>query len=178
MQSDISSLPRRAVESFRGQFASTLKMLKTFVEVCPREVWESCYFGFSYPVWYQVFHASFFIDFWIRDAYDGSEYRCMVFDERIPPEYEHEVDPSLMVSREDILVFLDKLKIKTDRFFDNLHDGMLGEPIVKGDENFTYADVVVGQIRHVMYNIGYLNGILRSLDLPESDWYSYNEKED
>ncbi len=178
MQNDISTLPRRAVESLRGQFASTLKMLKTFVEVCPLKVWESCYFGFSYPVWYQVFHASFFIDFWFRDAYDGSEYRSMILDERIPPEFEHEVDPSLMVSREDILVFLNKLQIKTERFFDNLHDGMLGELIVKGNENYTYADVVLGQIRHVMYNIGYLNGILRSLDLPESDWYSYNEKEE
>jgi hypothetical protein len=76
-----------------------------------------------------------------------------------------------------MLAFLDKLQTKTEHFFDNLHDGMLGEPIVKGDENYTYADVVAGQIRHVMYNAGYLNGILRSLDLPESDWYSYNEKE-
>ena len=178
MQSDTYSMPRQAVESLRGRFASTLEMLKTFVEVCPLIVWESCYFGFSYPVWYQVFHASFFIDFWIRDAYDGGEYRSMVFDKRIPPEFEHEVDPTLMVSREDMLTFLDILQVKTDRFFDNLQDSMLGELIVKSDENFTYADVVVGQIRHVMYNVGYLNGILRSLDLPESDWYSYNEKED
>ncbi len=177
MENDPSSLPRRAVEPLRGQFASTLKMLKTFVEVCPQDVWESCYFGFSYPVWYQVFHAAFFIDFWFRDAYDGSEYRTMVFDQRIPPEFEHEVDPSLMVSREDILIFLDKLQTKTQRYFDNLHDGMLGDSIVKGVENYTYADAVIGQIRHVMYNVGYLNGILRSLDLEESDWYSYNEKE-
>lgn len=177
MQSNNSALPRQAVESLRGQFASTLKMLKTFVEVCPKDVWESCYFNFSYPVWYQVFHASFFIDFWFRDEYDGSEYRSMVFDERIPPEFEHEVDPSLVVVREDMLAFLHKLQTKTERFFDNLHDDMLGELIVKGAENYTYADVVLGQIRHVMYNIGYLNGILRSLDLPESDWYSYNEKE-
>ncbi len=177
MQSNTAALPRRAVESLRGQFASTLKMLKTFVEVCPQDVWESCYFGFSYPVWYQAFHAAFFIDFWFRDAYDGSEYRSMVFDGRIPPEFEYEVDPSLMVSRVDILTFLDKLQAKTQCFFDHLHDGTLGESIVQEAENYTYADVIAGQIRHVMYNVGYLNGILRSLDLEESDWYSYNEKE-
>jgi hypothetical protein len=177
MQSEISALPRRAVESLRGQFSSTFKMLKTFVEVCPQEVWESCFFGFSYPVWYQVFHASFFIDFWFRDAYDGSKYRSAVFDERIPPEYEHEVDPALMIPREEMLAFLDKLEDKTERFFNNLHDGMLGDLIVKSDENYTYTDVILGQIRHVMYNVGYLNGILRSLNLDESDWYSYNEKE-
>ncbi len=177
MDGNFSPMPRRAVESLRGQFASTLKMLKTFVELCPQTVWESCYFGFSYPVWYQVFHASFFIDFWFRDKYDGSEYRSMVFDARIPPEFEREVNPALMVSRETILDFLDKLAVKTDRFFDKLHDGMLGENIVKGNDSFTYADVVLGQTRHVMYNVGYLNGILRSLNLEESDWYAYNEKE-
>ncbi len=177
MQNEFLSKPRRAVESLRGQFASTLAMLKTFVEVCPQGVWESCYFGFSYPVWYQVFHTAFFIDFWFRDAYDGSEYRSMVFDKNISPEFEHEVDSTLMVSREDILNFLNRLQFKTERFFDNIHDGMLGESIIKGVENHTYADVVLCQTRHVMYNVGYLNGILRSLDLNESDWYAYNEKE-
>ena len=177
MNGNASSLPRRAVESAQGQFMSTLKMLKTFVEVCPQTVWESCYFGFPYPVWYQVFHASFFIDFWFRDKYDGSEYRCMVFDKSIPPEFEHELDPALVVSRENMLDFLDRLAVKLARFFDNLHDGMLGENIVKGDDSYTYEDVVLGQTRHVMYNVGYLNGILRSLNLNESDWYAYNEKE-
>ena len=177
MSSDSSALPRRTVEAARGQFDSTLKMLKTFVEVCPQEVWEGYFFGFEYPVWYQVFHSAFFIDFWLRDAYDGSEYRCMEFDKSIPPEFEHEVDPALMVSRADMLEFMDRLQVKTRRFFDHLHDGMLGESIVQDAENYTYQDVVTGQIRHVMYNVGYLNGILRSLNLPESDWYSYNEKE-
>ncbi len=62
MSSDSSVLPRRTVEAARGQFDSTLKMLKTFVEVCPQEVWEGYFFGFEYPVWYQVFHSAFFID--------------------------------------------------------------------------------------------------------------------
>ena len=171
------ALPRQAAEAMRGQFGSTLTMLEAFVRLCPREVWEGCYFGFPYPVWYQVFHAAFFVDFWFRDGYNGGEYRCMTFDGRIPPEFEHEVAPGLTVSREDMLLYLDKLKTKTERFFDNLHDGMLGKRIAMDAEQYTYADVVLCQTRHVMYNVGYLNGILRSLGLEESDWYAYNEKE-
>ena len=178
MKSHASIPSRTAAEAARGQFNSTLHMLKTFVKVCPQFVWEGRYFGFSYPVWYQVFHAAYFIDYWFRDAYDGSEYRCMAFDEKLPPEFEHEVDESLLVSSEDMLLFMDKLAVKTARFFDQLDDAKLGADIVEGVANYTYADVVFCQIRHVMYNVGYLNGILRSLNLEESDWYAYNEKEE
>ena len=169
--------PRRATESARQQFASTLHMLKNLVDVCPQHVWEGFFFGFEYPFWYQVFHAAFFIDFWFREDYSGGPWQTMAFDARIPPEFEHEVDPALMVSREDISSFLNMLTVKTSRFFDSLDDEKLGRNIVEGNGSYTYADVVFGQIRHVMYNIGYLNGILRSLCLPESDWYSYNEEE-
>ncbi len=178
MEGRDSAPSRRAAEAARGQFNSTLRMLKTFIEVCPQPVWERCYFGFSYPVWYQVFHAAYFIDYWFREAYDGSEYRCMTFDEKLPPEFEREVDASLMVSREDMLLFMDRIAQKTGRFFDHLDDVKLGDDIVTGVPNYTYADVVFAQVRHVMYNVGYLNGILRSLDLEESDWYAYNEKEE
>ena len=178
MEDHYSAPFRKAAEAARGQFSSTLHMLKTFVVVCPQSVWEGCYFGFSYPVWYQVFHAAYFVDYWFRDVYDGSEYRCMAFDEKLPPEFEFEVHESQMVSREDMLLFMDRLAQKTARFFDHLDDEKLGSDIVKGVPNYTYADVIFCQIRHVMYNVGYLNGILRSLDLEESDWYAYNEKEE
>lgn len=170
--------PRRAAESARGQFASTLRMLQTLTQVCPEEVWQGYHFGFEYPFWYQVFHAAFFIDFWLRDAYDGSPWRSMEFDPRIPPEFEHEPPPDALISRDAMLAFLDRLKGKAERFFDALDDEKLARDIVPGKDGYTYADAVIGQIRHVMYNIGYLNGVLRSLNLPESDWYSYNEKEE
>jgi len=54
---------RKAADAARGQFNSTLHMLKTFIVVCPQSVWGNCYFGFSYPVWYQVFHAAYFVDY-------------------------------------------------------------------------------------------------------------------
>ncbi len=172
------AVPGRAAESARYQFASTLHMLRGVVEVCPQTVWESCYFGFEYPFWYQVYHAAFFIDYWFRDAYDGSPWQSMDFDPRIAPEYEHLPPSDAVISRETMLVFLEKLRIKTERFFDGLTNEKLSRNIIPKNDSCTYADVVFCQIRHVMYNVGYLNGILRSLNLPESDWYAYNEKDE
>ena len=39
-------------------------------------------------------------------------------------------------------------------------------------------DIFFSQSRHIMYNVGYCNGILRERNLAESDWYAYNEPEE
>ena len=44
--------------------------------------------------------------------------------------------------------------------------------------HMTLLDVIFTQTRHIMYNVGYCNGILRERNLPESDWYAYNETEE
>ena len=50
--------------------------------------------------------------------------------------------------------------------------------VLPGQRKFTCRDALTTRNRHAMYNVGYLNGILRGLGLPESDWYSCNEGED
>lgn len=173
-----SEQPERvAVETCRNQFHSSYRMLCTLVDVCPDSVWLSCYYGFTYPIWYQVYHVVYFIDFWLRDAYDDREFRSMVFDERIAPEFEHEPPEAVTLSRTDLKAYLAKIGEKLCHFFDSLTDAHLTQPILPGQDQVTYLDVIITQQRHIMYNIGYLNGILRGLNLPESDWYAYNEVE-
>lgn len=169
---------RRAARALRDQFFSSYRMLQTFVDLCPDEVWFARFYGFEYPVWYQVYHVAYFVDYWLREDYGAQEFLCREFDARIPPEFEHEVPEGVCVSREEARVYLIAVGEKLGRFFGALRDDMLGLPIISGHDRFTYQDVVMGQVRHVMYNVGYLNGILRGLDLPESDWYSYNEEDE
>jgi len=171
-----NDLPSRAAaEAVRKQFDSSLHMLATAVEVCTDDVWRGCYFGFPFPVWYQVYHVAFFVDYWFRHTYDGSDFRSMMFDERIPPEYEHEVLADICITREEMREYLSSIKVKTSRIFDSLHDGLLSKPIIPGQSDYTYMDMVMGQVRHIMYNAGYIYAVFRSLGLKESDWYAYNE---
>jgi len=166
-------MKRTATEAMRNQFDSTYAMINNLIAICPNDVWLESYN--DVPFWHQVYHFVFFIDFWIRDTYDGSEFKSMNFDERILPELDTKIDGALHISKVDMLEYLKVIQIKTSRVFDNLNDDLLGTPIIKGKIQYTYADVFIGQIRHIMYNIGYLNGCLRQRNLPESDWYSYNE---
>ena len=168
-------MKRLITEALRNQFDSTLHMARVLVEVCPQPVWAASCNGV--PFWQQVFHYVYFIDFWMREAYDGSEWRSMIFDDAYTDDLYAESYEGLFISREEMLAYLEKIRQKTARIFDRLEDEKLSVPVAGDDRHYTCADVIVGQIRHVMYNIGYLNGILREKGLPESDWYSYNEPE-
>ena len=168
--------PRIISEAARNQFDSSFVMLETLVDVCHDQIW---YDNFNdLPFWYQVYHVAYFIDYWLRDDYDGGDFRCMIFDDRIPPEFEHEVDRALSISREEMKEYLKRIHTKTTRIFNLLDDEKMAATVLEGQTHFTYTDVIMTQIRHIMYNIGYLNGILRSSGAEESDWYAYNEDDD
>lgn len=169
---------RRVTEAAENQFISSFQMLCVFTAVCPDEVWNACFFGFPYPVWYQVYHTARAIDDWLQDDYRGERELCKSFDSRIPPEFEHPPEAGLLITQEEMRDYLSLLLAKIRCFFARLCDEWLGVEISEQTANFTYADVLFGQNRHVMYNVGYLNAILRSLGLEESDWYSYNEPND
>lgn len=168
-------MQRVITEVLRNQFDSTFHMARVLVQVCPSEIWAKTYN--DVPFWQQVFHYVYFIDFWMRETYGDSEWRSFIFDDAYTTDLYAESYEGLFIAQVKMLEYLDTIQTKTSRIFDSLNDEKLYVPVCNGAEHHTYADVIVGQIRHIMYNIGYLNGILRELGLPESDWYAYNEPE-
>ncbi len=168
-------MKRLITESLRNQFDSTLHMARVLVKVCPEKVWATSYN--EVPFWQQVFHYVYFIDFWMRERYDDSEWRTIIFDDAYTTDLYADSYDGLFIQQDKMLEYLDEIQAKTTRIFDNLDDEKLNVSVLNEDPKHTYTDVILGQIRHIMYNIGYLNGILRELGLPESDWYAYNEPE-
>jgi len=166
-------MKRFITEALRNQFDSTFHMARVLVKVCPKEIWAESYN--DVPFWHQVFHYVYFIDFWMREKYDDSEWRTLIFDDIYNTDLNADSYEGLFISQDKMLEYLDAIQIKTTCLFDSLNDEKLSVSVWSNYQQHTYADVIVGQIRHIMYNIGYLNGILRELGLPESDWYAYNE---
>ncbi len=166
---------RLITETLRSQFDSTFHMAQVLVEVCPEDIWAESYN--EVPFWQQVFHYVYYIDFWMRVKHDDSEWRSMIFDDAYTTDLYAESYEGLYISQVKMQEYLDAIQKKTTYLFDNLNDEKLSTSVFGNNPQFTYADVIIGQIRHIMYNIGYLNGILRELGLLESDWYAYNEPE-
>lgn len=163
-------------EALENQFNSTTYMLRVLIDVCPEEIWTKMFNGV--PFWQQVYHVVWFIDFWMRETFeDGIEWRVMIFDDEYTTDLDAENYNGRFISKTTMAEYLNKIQKKTDKIFDSLNDDKLGIIIEFEASRFTFADIVTTQIRHIMYNIGYLNGILRNLGLPESDWHAYNEPE-
>jgi len=168
-------MPKPLTEVLRHQFDSTLHMARVLTDVCPGDVWVVSYNGV--PFWQQVFHFVWFIDFWMRETYDDGEWRVMVFDDAYSTDLYADSYEGLFISREEMRTYLDAIQAKTTRLFNRLSDEALSISMRIDDMLLTYTDIITGQLRHIMYNIGYLNGILRAQGCPESDWYAYNEPE-
>lgn len=159
----------------QNQFFSSYQMLETLVHVCPDEVWTGVFH--EVPFWYQVYHTAYFVDYWFRAEGADKPSLCMLFDSRIPPEFEHDVPEGVSISRADLSEYLRRIRSKLDAIFASMNDASLARPVFDGAEEYTLLDVFLTQARHIMYNVGYCNGILRRLSLEESDWYAYNEPE-
>ena len=161
------------VTSARGQLFSCFQMLETLVSVCPDEIWQRVY-G-EVPFWYQVYHTAYFVDYWLREGRAGGGFPCARFDPRIPPEFEWVPSPDVTLSRETMRVYLRLIRQKLNRIFASLADCDLSRPAFALEPEVTLLDAIFSQARHIMYNVGYCNGILRAQNLEESDWYAYNE---
>lgn len=170
------SLPRTPVSIARDQFFSCYQMLETLVEVCPDDIWRDRFDGV--PFWYQVYHTAYFADYWLRESGAETNFPAMHFDPRIPPEFEWALPDDAFISRDQMREYLRLIREKVERVFTGMTDSSLLSPALAAEPQVTQLDAIFSQARHVMYNLGYCNGILRQNQLEEADWYAYNEPED
>ena len=168
-----SSCSTSLIPILRDQFISSYQMLETLVEVCPEDVWYGVYN--EVPFWYQVYHTVYFVDYWFRTDQDGAGFPSMPLDTRIPPEFEREIPAGVSISRESIREYLRFIKEKLNLIFASIKESDLSLPAFAQEPEVTLLDAIISQTRHMMYNIGYCNGILRERNLTEADWYAYNE---
>ena len=157
----------------RDQFFSCYQMLETLVEVCPDDVWIGRYNDI--PFWYQVYHTVYFVDYWFRADSAGAGFPSVPLDSRIPPEFEHDVPEGISVSRDSMREYLRLIREKLTCLFASIKESDLTLPAFEQEPEVTLLDAVFSQTRHVMYNLGYCNGILRQQNLEEADWFAYNE---
>lgn len=159
------------VEILKRGFMPSFKMLKGIVDNCPEDIWLKEVRGF--PYWQQVYHVSFFVDYWLREDYSkGVEFRSVIFDKEVYVELDQRSDEVL--TKNELQDYLIKIEEKIEGIFANLTDEQLLEEIVPGS-GFTYNDVILSQIRHIQYHVGNANSLLKYQDVPTVNWMGYNE---
>lgn len=104
------------------------------------------------PAWRFVYHTIHSADKWFFNPY--------IYDE--PDFHEEGMDNpykpcSIVLSDDDLLEYLDKVRKKTAAYLDTLNDDMLGEFPEKCD--MSRLELILMQFRHISTHIGMLNGL-------------------
>jgi len=171
MESDVQN---PMITSAKGQLFSCFHMLETLVEVCPNKIWQSVYH--EVPFWYQVYHTAYFVDYWLREGRTGGGFPSVCFDPHIPSEVEWAPSTDVYLSRATMRVYLRQIRAHLNRIFASLTDCDLSRPASGKEPEVTLLDAIFSQTRHIMYNVGYCNGILREQGSDKADWYANMER--
>ena len=103
------------------------------------------------PCWRWAYHALHSADKWVINPFDYEEPSFHVEGLDNP-----DVQCDVVLSDEDLLVYLDSIEKKTLEYLDTLTDEMLYEK--PKDCKYTRMELVLRQYRHLSFHTGMLNG--------------------
>ncbi|HPO02619.1 MAG TPA: hypothetical protein PL077_04690 [Treponemataceae bacterium] len=149
--------------ALRRQFSLSFAMLRNLVEHSPAAVWDEKAGGFVY--WQQLLHALSGVSCWLRRG--DEPFREPFAEKRLYPELDGE--PESMLTREELLLFLEEADETAGRFVFGGNDAWLAEKPV-ADSRYTNLELLGMQIRHVMYHVGHCESILRERGFPTGAW--------
>lgn len=153
----------------RRNWEPTVVMLRRAIEGCPEEAW--AVEDGNLALWEHAFHAVVWVDVWLRVAGEKWEKSAIHCDAAVGMK----PGAGPVISREEMLGFLEAVLARRGRFLEALtdevlleHDGVMGAP-------WTRADRLLGQIRHVQHHVGCMSAILRRRTGKGVDWAGWGE---
>jgi hypothetical protein len=152
----------------RRQLDPTLQMLADIVDGCPTSSWLDSRSG--RPFWQQVLHALTGVCFWLREA--SQPFSPPDFGRGAIPDLDQA--PTFDVDKGTVKAYLASIRRTADLFFDTLDDQKLLATSSLYDK-CTYADLILGQIRHIQHHVGYCNCLLQSSGARPTKWLGYAE---
>ncbi|GAB6091692.1 hypothetical protein [Spirochaeta dissipatitropha] len=155
----------------RRQYFICLDSMKNLIDHSPNEIWNMKKGGFVF--WQQILHAITGSLFWLRT---GEQEFAEPFSElKVYPELEK--DPENYLSKTQLENLLQELHELAAKFFRNIDSAALLAPS-EIYRNITNLDVILGQIRHLMYHIGHCESILRDTGVQALPWIDYFGEQD
>ena len=156
------------VNSLKNNFFMSFTMLEKIIEICPYELWNSKKSGFIF--WQQLLHAFTGMQFWLRE--ENIPFIEPFMEKKVYPELDGEPENNL--SKDDIKKCSEDSKIIGKKWFDGKDDTWLKKPS-KVYEKITNLDVIIMQIRHMMYHVGHFEAIFRENGIETVEYKDFEE---
>ena len=151
------------IKSVKERFFISFSMLEKLINICPGELWNRKVSGFVF--WQQLLHAFTGQHFWLR--LENSEFVEPFNDKFVYPELEK--DPVNVLSKDVMTAFCKETKVIAEKWFFEKDDNWLKLPSMIYDK-YNNNDVIIEQIRHIMYHVGHCDAILRENGIAPGEW--------
>jgi hypothetical protein len=138
----------------KRQLDCSLQMVAEAIELCPDDAWADD--TRHAPVWEQLYHALFWFNAWLRDWSKPIVYPEFHIAEAL--EIKHRTGS--IIDRKQMLGYLAKVRADYEVFLAGITDRTLLAPGTAFGREWTTADRILGQVRHIQHHVGYLNAIL------------------
>jgi hypothetical protein len=154
----------------KRQLDCSLEMLAKAIELCPDDAWADD--SGHAPVWEQVYHALFWFNAWLRDWQKPIEYPEFHIAEALDIKRR----AGKTIDRSQILAYLAKVSADYEAFMTGVDDAGLLDTATAFGRQWTTADRILGQVRHIQHHVGYLNAILSASRGVRVHWVGYGER--
>ena len=129
--------------------------LEKQIEVCPDDLWDKKVSGLYF--WQYILHAFISVHWWLRE--ENTEFTEPYKDEKnLYSQIEKE--PQKKLSKDDMRKFCKETKEFAEKWFNGKDDDWL-KKTSKLYDRWQNWEVIVGQVSHLSYHVGYSDAILR-----------------
>ena len=118
--------------------------------------------------WQQILHALMGTHFWFRTV--NNKFIEPFLDKKYYPEMEK--DPENLMLRDELKDFSNTIRKQVLDYFNLKDDEWLFQSCVLYSKLSNF-EIISMQIRHLMYHVGYLNGLLNEYSQPTISWLEY-----
>lgn len=144
----------------------SVDMLANEIEACPDSLWGERAGGFRF--FQQILHALCGLEFWTRTA--PAEFKEPFSDRALYPELDGEPEGS--ATKAELRDYAARVRAQALALVRGQDDAWLASPsaLHGGVSNL---DIIVGQIRHLMYHAGHCDAALRERGIRPPEWLEY-----
>lgn len=147
------------IECFKGEFDRFFGLMKKQIQICPDDLWNKKEGGYIF--WQQLFHSIACVEIYALPE-DQPSQQTMYSREVVMLA----VEAPTPMSKEDLLVFADKMEKTAHDFISD----MTQETLTERNERMSKAlgkdmiklNALIALVRHTCYHLGCCDAILRS----------------
>lgn len=153
-----SGILKKLCRSYEESFT----MLLALIEKTPQGLFDAKSGGFIFCQ--QLLHALNGSHYWMRE--EGQEYLFPFEGRCVYPDLDG--SPESSVTREELLSYAHGVRLSYQKWLDGKTDSWLEAPSLSS--GMCNADILAGQIRHVMYHVGHCEALLRENGYDTVPW--------